>query len=108
MRHIHLNRKYLLAGGFLAFLTVSLVYGCASEKNPPPTTTPTPSAQASASPVKGRAQIWSENCMRCHNMRAPDSYSDGEWEVSMTHMRIRGYLTGQEHKAVEEFLKSAN
>lgn len=105
MRQIYRNPKFMLAAGFLA---VSLVYGCVSEERPVPTTAPALSAQATAQPAKGRAQIWSENCMRCHNMRSPDSYSDGQWEVAMQHMRVRGYLTGQEHKAIEEFLKSAN
>ena len=108
MRHVHLNPKYICAMGFLGFLTVSVIYGCASEKPTQPTTAPTLSAQAAVSPAKGRAQVWSENCMRCHNMRPPDWYSDAEWEVAMQHMRVRGYLTGSEHKAIAEFLKAGN
>lgn len=108
MRHIQMKPKYLFALGLTAFVAISLIYGCASEERAAPTTAPSLSAQASASPAKGRAQIWADNCMRCHNAPPPDRYSDAEWEVAMQHMRVRGYLTGQEHKAIEEFLKAAN
>ena len=58
--------------------------------------------------TKGGSQLWSENCARCHNMRSPSAYSDAEWDVVMHHMRIRAQLTAKEHKAILEFLKSAN
>lgn len=75
-----------------------------SEAGDPKTT-----AVADAKPTgKGGAQLWAENCVRCHNIRSPSTYSDAEWEVSMHHMRIRGNLTAEEHKKVLEFLKSAN
>ncbi len=57
---------------------------------------------------KGGSQLWAENCVRCHNVRTPSSYSDAEWEVAMHHMRIRANLTAGEHKKILEFLKSAN
>ena len=57
---------------------------------------------------KDGSQLWSENCARCHNMRSPNSYSDAEWEVVMHHMRVRARLTAEEHKAIVDFLKSAN
>jgi len=57
---------------------------------------------------KGGAQLWAQNCVRCHNVRSPSIYSDAEWEVSMHHMRIRANLTSEEHRKILEFLKSAN
>lgn len=57
---------------------------------------------------KGGAQLWSENCIRCHNIRSPSTYSDAEWDVAMHHMRIRANLTAEEHRKILEFLKSAN
>lgn len=57
---------------------------------------------------KGGAQLWAENCVRCHNIRSPSSYSDAQWEVAMHHMRIRANLTAEEHRKILEFLKSAN
>ncbi|MBI4663324.1 MAG: cytochrome c [Verrucomicrobia bacterium] len=67
--------------------------------------TPTTAAGAGQ---KGGSQLWAENCIRCHNVRSPSSYNDAEWDVAMHHMRVRASLTAQEHKAILEFLKSAN
>jgi len=71
-------------------------------------TTSTTASEPAQKETKGGSQLWSENCARCHNMRSPGSYSDGEWEVVMQHMRVRAHLTPEEHKAILEFLKSAN
>ena len=59
-------------------------------------------------PKKGRAQLWDENCSRCHNLRSPSSYSDAKWEVIMTHMRIRANLSAEDARAILEFLKEGN
>ncbi|MBI3462213.1 MAG: cytochrome c [Planctomycetes bacterium] len=56
----------------------------------------------------GGAQLWAENCARCHNDRPATSYSDAEWDVAMHHMRVRANLTGEEHRKIVEFLKAAN
>lgn len=58
--------------------------------------------------LKKGAQLWSQNCARCHNMRPPDERSDRGWEIVVTHMRLRANLTGQDARAILEFLKSAN
>jgi hypothetical protein len=55
---------------------------------------------------KSGAQLWAENCVRCHNIRSPSNYSPAQWEVVMMHMRVRANLTPQEHKKILEFLKS--
>jgi hypothetical protein len=55
---------------------------------------------------KSGAQLWAENCVRCHNIRSPSNYSPAQWEVVMMHMRVRANLTPEEHKKVLEFLKS--
>lgn len=58
--------------------------------------------------AKSGAQLWGENCIRCHNAPSPDTFSDAEWEVAGLHMQIRGNLTVDETTKVMEFLKSAN
>jgi nitrate/TMAO reductase-like tetraheme cytochrome c subunit len=63
---------------------------------------------SSAKSEKGSAQLWSENCMRCHNLRNPAAYSDAQWEVSMHRMRVRAGLTAEEHRRILEFLQSSN
>jgi hypothetical protein len=55
---------------------------------------------------KSGAQLWAENCVRCHNIRSPSNYSPAQWEVVMMHMRVRANLTPEEHKKILEFLKS--
>jgi len=57
---------------------------------------------------KGGAQIWGENCMRCHSTPSPVSYNDVDWQTTGLHMRLRGNITAQETKKVIEFLQSAN
>jgi hypothetical protein len=54
------------------------------------------------------AQLWGENCMRCHNAPSPITFSDVEWEVAVPHMRIRANLTEIESEKILEFMKSAN
>ena len=52
-------------------------------------------------------ELWTNNCMRCHNMRPPTMYSNAQWDVIVHHMRLRANITGQEQRAIVEFLKSA-
>ena len=87
--------------GLAALLTVAA--GCAGPDGP------TGGGAAKAEPVaaKGRAQLWAENCQRCHNARPASWYSEREWEVAMHHMLVRGYLTRHEHDSVMEFFRAA-
>jgi hypothetical protein len=57
---------------------------------------------------KGFAQMWAENCIRCHNSRDPRTYTDAEWTVAMHQMRVRANLTAEEHRAILEYLKASN
>ena len=54
------------------------------------------------------ALAWSQNCMRCHNLRNPNERSDREWDVIVHHMRVRANLTAEEHRLILRFLQSAN
>ncbi len=58
--------------------------------------------------LKGGAQLWAENCIRCHNYRPPRERSDRGWEIIVHHMRVRANLTAVEHRLILAFLKSAN
>ncbi len=60
------------------------------------------------SAAKSGAQLWGENCLRCHNTPSPATFSDPEWDVAVLHMRVRANLTEEEAVKVAEFLKSAN
>ncbi|HCP90888.1 MAG TPA: hypothetical protein DIT76_02385 [Spartobacteria bacterium] len=79
-----------------------LVLGCAANKKSGEV-----AAGTTAAPTgKGGAELWAENCVRCHNIRSPSNYSPAQWEVVMMHMRVRANLTPEEHKKILEFLKS--
>ena len=57
--------------------------------------------------VKG-AQLWANNCARCHNYRSPKDYRDELWKPVLYHMRLRGGFTGQETRDILEFLQRSN
>jgi len=63
---------------------------------------------ARIAPERGGAELWARNCRRCHNLRAPTSYSADQWEVVVNHMRVRANLTAKDARKIEEFLKAAN
>ena len=52
-------------------------------------------------------ELWSNNCLRCHNIRPPTMYNNAQWDVIVHHMRLRANITGQEQRAIVEFLKSS-
>jgi len=80
---------------FIAFLLVAV--GCA----------PVAPGEEEVSTARG-AQLWSQNCGRCHNFRDPKEFSDERWAVIVRHMRMRAALTGEEQRAITEFLQAAN
>jgi len=106
--------KFLWSGvGLLALLSavgfvLQTAPAIAGEKVTESAATSTTTSEPAQKETKGGSQLWSENCARCHNMRSPSAYSDAEWEVVVHHMRVRARLTPEEHKAITEFLKSAN
>lgn len=57
---------------------------------------------------KPGAQLWGENCGRCHNIRPITSLDDSHWEVVVQHMRTRALLTEDEAIKITEFLKASN
>lgn len=57
---------------------------------------------------KSGAQLWGENCRRCHNIPDPKAFSDEQWETIGLHMKTRAVLTENETKKIVQFLQSAN
>jgi hypothetical protein len=92
------NPRYLRLMAALLFTGAALVVtlaGCASSGD-------TKTAQ------KGAAQLWSENCTRCHNGRPPGEFSDTQWDVIVHHMRVRANLTAEEQRQILAFLQASN
>ena len=57
---------------------------------------------------KTGAQLWAENCTRCHYNPEPKDYADQSWEIIGKHMKIKAGLTDVEMQKVVAFLKTAN
>ena len=94
-----------LAACGVAVAALSLVAGCAS-RHAATGASASASADATLASGKGGAQLWTENCSRCHNVRSPDYYSRGQWAIVGQHMRVRGYLTGEEERQITAFLQA--
>jgi len=127
-----ISRRIIILSVFtIPLLTLAAFNGCqsAGERTSGATGAPEPAAESSdvllgvtglaqpgeqpaqketRRPSKGFAQLWTENCIRCHNSRDPRTYTDAEWTVAMHHMRVRANLTAEEHRAILEYLKASN
>ena len=57
---------------------------------------------------KSGAQLWGENCNRCHNSPSKDQYSPEQWDVIVTHMKVRANVTDDEVKKIEGFLQGTS
>lgn len=55
--------------------------------------------------AKSGAQLWGENCQRCHNTPSPSTFSPEKWETVGMHMQSRALLTETEKNKIVEFLK---
>ncbi len=90
----------MVAATFIAFGA----YGCrtASKTGAEPAIESTSAQTAEASGV----ELWAANCGRCHNLRDPASYNSAQWDVAVHHMRFRAQLTGQQEKAIKDYLAS--
>lgn len=54
---------------------------------------------------KSGAQLWGENCNRCHNAPSMDQYTAEHWDIIGSHMKIRANVTDNEIKKIIEFLQ---
>jgi len=88
------RKKVLIAFGGLFLIGGLLLSGCSTANK--------------VTAEKTGAQLWGENCVRCHNAPSPPAFSDVQWETVALHMRIRANLTKEEVDKIVEFLKMAN
>lgn len=54
------------------------------------------------------ADLWSQNCGRCHNYRGPQEFNDAQWEIIVSHMRIIGGIPAAQARAITRFLQETN
>lgn len=81
----------LIVAGFVASL---FIQSCASSKE--------------MIGYKSGAQLWGENCIRCHNTPSPVDFNDAQWKTIGLHMQDRANLTKDEAEKIVAFLQSAN
>ena len=55
--------------------------------------------------AKSGAQLWGENCQRCHNTPSPSTFYPEQWETVGMHMQTRALLTDKERDKIVAFLK---
>ena len=55
--------------------------------------------------AKSGAQLWAENCQRCHNTPSPATFSPEQWETVGMHMQTRALITEEEKTKIVNFLK---
>jgi len=94
----------------LMALAGAAIAGCTNQKtaSTPAATTEPVVASASAAASPSGAQLWADNCSRCHNIRPPQSYNDAQWEAVVMHMRQRANLTGPEQREITRFLQASH
>jgi len=56
---------------------------------------------------KSGAQLWGENCNRCHNSPSMEQYSKEHWDVIGAHMRVRANVTDDEANKIIAFLQGS-
>lgn len=93
----------LLGGAFLATAAIA-AQTAAQTPAASPKASPTPEFDNAA--ITRGAQAWADHCGRCHNFRSPDELDAELWDVSVTHMRVRGNLPGSVARDVKAFLMS--
>lgn len=89
----HIKIKTALATLAIAMTSAVIINGCK-----------VPDSIAS----KSGAQLWAENCNRCHNAPDPHTFSDDQWDAATEHMHQKALLTDTEIAKIRDFLKQAN
>lgn len=54
---------------------------------------------------KSGAQLWGENCNRCHSAPSQDQYAKDQWSIIGTHMKLKAGITNDEMNKIVAFLK---
>jgi hypothetical protein len=106
---IRILLRCILAGWLLLFISATWNLLAEPKGNGKQKTATESGAAASNDSYRGLTgeELWSNNCLRCHNIRPPTMYNNAQWDVIVHHMRLRANITGQEQRLIVEFLKSA-
>lgn len=94
--NIYLRRTTVLAFALSVALAGATSFGNAAEQNPDP-----------AQIARG-AKAWASTCGTCHNIRPPGDQTDGEWKLSIAHMRSLANVPGDTADDIRAFLQASN
>jgi len=97
----------MLSRGLLAVLLLLLISTSVNLFADPKAKQKTTTASSDSYMGLTGEELWSNNCLRCHNIRPGTMYGNAQWDVIVHHMRLRANITGQEQRAIVEFLKSS-
>jgi cytochrome c2 len=90
MKHFIENKiRFIATVGFIV-ISVSTIVSCVASQKVA---------------EKSGAQLWAENCSRCHNNPSPGAFSDDQWETIGMHMQTRALITEQERNKIVAFLQ---
>jgi len=91
MRRFKINNKYFITIALVVSISIlSFLNACK------------PTQQVA---MKSGAQLWAENCQRCHNTPSPATFSPEQWETVGMHMQTRALITEDEKNKIVSFLK---
>jgi hypothetical protein len=90
MKNFQNKKKVAVIFILTAIFDSAIFIGCAS------------SAKITA---KSGAQLWTENCQRCHNTPSPSTFSHEQWVTIGMHMQSRALITETEKNKIVAFLK---
>jgi mono/diheme cytochrome c family protein len=65
-------------------------------------------SQPAGSSIAAGAKVYANMCGQCHNPRSPLERNDRDWVTIISHMRVRGNLTGEQAREVVAFLQASN
>ena len=91
-----------------ASITLAILIGLAGCSSSPTAEGQAKEEHIAAADNKTGAQLWAENCMRCHNLRSPSDFTPAQWAVINHEMRVRACLSGVEQRRIWEFLQAAS
>jgi len=90
MKNIQIKKSPLAILITLAAFTALTMNGC---------------AESQKLKSKSGAQLWAENCQRCHNTPSPSSFSHDQWTTIGLHMQTRALITDEERDKIVAFLR---
>lgn len=105
---VHPAMAFLIILAGALFVPACLSTEDVREESPAAVSSADAAADVAAAQQPGPAALWARNCARCHTLQPPARYSDAKWKLVMHHMRLQCYLTGEEQRAIEQLMRSAN